>query len=39
MGKKQHSKDRLFITQSEWKNEFGGKKEKGAYDFWVENYL
>ena len=28
MGKKQHSKDRLFITRSEWKNEFGGKKEE-----------
>ena len=28
MGKKQHSKDRLFITRTEWNNEWGGYKEK-----------
>lgn len=26
MGKKQHSKDRMFITASEWASEYGGKK-------------
>jgi len=26
MGKKQHSKDRLYITQTEWKTEWGGAK-------------
>ena len=31
MGKKQHSKDRLFITQSEWKKEFGGKKDHEVF--------
>jgi len=29
MGKKQHSKDRLFITQSERRNQFAGKKQAG----------
>ena len=24
--KNQHSKDRLFVTQSEWRDQFGGKK-------------
>eukprot|EP00484_Ammonia_sp_Unknown_P010398 CAMPEP_0197076744 /NCGR_PEP_ID=MMETSP1384-20130603/212269_1 /TAXON_ID=29189 /ORGANISM="Ammonia sp." /LENGTH=593 /DNA_ID=CAMNT_0042515603 /DNA_START=15 /DNA_END=1796 /DNA_ORIENTATION=- len=28
MGKKQHSKDRLFITRTEWNTEWGGYKEK-----------
>ncbi|KAJ3702865.1 hypothetical protein LUZ61_006570 [Rhynchospora tenuis] len=28
MGKKQHSKDRMFITQTEWKTEWGGAKAK-----------
>lgn len=28
MGKKQHSKDRMYITATEWKYEFGGHKEK-----------
>ena len=28
MGKKQHSKDRLFITRSEWNAEWGGYKDK-----------
>jgi peptidyl-prolyl cis-trans isomerase-like protein 2 len=28
MGKKQHSKDRMFITQTEWKTEWGGAKTK-----------
>ena len=26
MGKKQHSKDRLFLTRSEWNAEWGGYK-------------
>ncbi|XP_078164336.1 plant U-box 49 [Carex rostrata] len=30
MGKKQHSKDRMFITQTEWKTEWGGAKAKEA---------
>ena len=33
MGKKQHSKDRLFITQKEWKEEFGGKKGVRLLDY------
>ncbi|KAG6666064.1 peptidyl-prolyl cis-trans isomerase CYP65 [Carya illinoinensis] len=28
MGKKQHSKDRMFITKTEWANEWGGAKSK-----------
>jgi peptidyl-prolyl cis-trans isomerase-like 2 len=28
MGKKQHQKDRLFLTAKEWKEEWGGFKEK-----------
>ena len=31
MGKKQHSKDRLFITRTEWNNEWGGYKEKKTH--------
>lgn len=27
MGKNRHSKDRLFITSTEWKTEYGGKKK------------
>lgn len=27
MGKHKHSKDRQFITQSEYKNDWGGKKD------------
>ena len=27
MGKKRHSKDRLFITVSEYKRDWGGKKD------------
>ena len=27
MGKNQHSKDRLFITATEWKRDYGGKNE------------
>jgi len=27
MGKKQHQKDKLYITNKEWKEEWGGKKE------------
>lgn len=26
MGKKQHQSDKLYLTASEWKNSFGGKK-------------
>ncbi|KAL3687664.1 hypothetical protein R1sor_013973 [Riccia sorocarpa] len=28
MGKKQHSKDRLFITKTEWATEWGGAKDR-----------
>ena len=28
MGKKQHQKDRLFLTSKEWKEEWGGFKDK-----------
>ncbi|KAF3949707.1 hypothetical protein CMV_024459 [Castanea mollissima] len=28
MGKKQHSKDRMFITKTEWANDWGGAKSK-----------
>lgn len=28
MGKKQHSKDRMFITSSEWASEWGGAKSR-----------
>mmetsp|Transcript_38784 Transcript_38784/g.64491 ORF Transcript_38784/g.64491 Transcript_38784/m.64491 type:complete len:605 (-) Transcript_38784:107-1921(-) len=28
MGKNQHSKDKLWMTATEWKNEWGGKKEE-----------
>ena len=31
MGKKQHSKDKLYITPLEYRNEFGGKKERGPF--------
>ncbi len=27
MGKKQHQKDKLYITNKEWKEEWGGKKD------------
>lgn len=30
MGKKQHQKDKLYITSKEWKEEWGGKKEDAA---------
>ncbi|KAL6013061.1 hypothetical protein ACLOJK_003551 [Asimina triloba] len=30
MGKKQHSKDRMFITKTEWATEWGGAKSKQA---------
>lgn len=26
MGKKQHQQDKLYVTSSEWKNFYGGKK-------------
>jgi len=29
MGKKQHSKDRMFITATEWQRDFGGHKSSG----------
>lgn len=28
MGKNQHSKDRLFITATEWSQQYGGKKRR-----------
>ena len=28
MGRNQHSKDRLFITATEWAVEYGGKKRE-----------
>ncbi len=28
MGKNQHSKDRMFITATEWATQYGGKKRK-----------
>ncbi|KAG8073894.1 hypothetical protein GUJ93_ZPchr0006g44324 [Zizania palustris] len=30
MGKKQHSKDRMYITRTEWATEWGGAKQKEA---------
>jgi peptidyl-prolyl cis-trans isomerase-like protein 2 len=30
MGKKQHSQDRMYITATEWKRDFGGHKEVAA---------
>ncbi|XXG56876.1 hypothetical protein AAC387_Pa03g4183 [Persea americana] len=30
MGKKQHSKDRMYITKTEWATEWGGAKSKDA---------
>ncbi|XP_021802875.1 peptidyl-prolyl cis-trans isomerase CYP65-like [Prunus avium] len=30
MGKKQHSKDRMFITNTEWATEWGGAKAKST---------
>lgn len=33
MGKKQHSKDRMFITKTEWATEWGGAKSKSATPF------
>ncbi|KAH7511212.1 hypothetical protein FEM48_Zijuj08G0129500 [Ziziphus jujuba var. spinosa] len=30
MGKKQHSKDRMFITKTEWATEWGGAKSKSS---------
>mmetsp|Transcript_5593 Transcript_5593/g.12389 ORF Transcript_5593/g.12389 Transcript_5593/m.12389 type:complete len:652 (+) Transcript_5593:259-2214(+) len=33
MGKKQHSKDRMYLTTTEWKNEWGGYKEKQRAPF------
>ncbi len=35
MGKKQHSKDQLYITQTEWKKDWGGKKEGGHLPYKV----
>ena len=31
MGKKQHQKDRLFLTRTEWNQEWGGHKTKEAF--------
>ena len=33
MGKNQHSKDRLFLTRTEWNNEWGGHKKKNLARF------
>lgn len=33
MGKKQHQKDRLFLTNKEWKEEWGGYKSKKHLPF------
>ncbi|KAK4749439.1 hypothetical protein SAY87_026888 [Trapa incisa] len=33
MGKKQHSKDRMFITKTEWATEWGGAKSKETTPF------
>ena len=33
MGKKQHSKDRLYLTTTEWRTEWGGFKDKLALPF------
>lgn len=33
MGKKQHSKDRMFITKTEWATEWGGAKSKQITPF------
>lgn len=33
MGKKQHSKDRMFITKTEWATEWGGAKSKEVVRF------
>ncbi|KAL3856896.1 hypothetical protein ACJMK2_011602 [Sinanodonta woodiana] len=33
MGKKQHQKDKLYLTTTEWKNEFGGYKGKQKAEF------
>ncbi|GAB1608219.1 RING-type E3 ubiquitin-protein ligase PPIL2-like [Argonauta hians] len=32
MGKKQHQKDKLYLTNTEWRTEFGGFKEKQNAD-------
>jgi peptidyl-prolyl cis-trans isomerase-like 2 len=33
MGKKQHSKDRMFITKTEWATEWGGAKKESTAPF------
>ncbi|KAL5706782.1 peptidylprolyl isomerase [Ranunculus cassubicifolius] len=33
MGKKQHSKDRMFLTKTEWATEWGGAKSKEVVPF------
>ena len=30
MGKKQHQQDKLYLTSSEWKNFYGGKKTQAT---------
>ncbi len=32
MGKNQHSQDRMFITASEWKKQYGGHKTEKTVD-------
>lgn len=33
MGKKQHSKDRMYLTTKEWKEEWGGYKSRANAPF------
>ena len=30
MGKNQHSKDRMFITATEWRTQYGGKRKEAT---------
>ena len=32
MGKNRHTKDRMFITSTEWKHEYGGHKQAVAHN-------
>ena len=33
MGKNRHTKDRMFITATEWKEEYGGKKNTASHGY------
>jgi peptidyl-prolyl cis-trans isomerase-like 2 len=33
MGKNRHSKDKIFITATEWSTEYGGKKDKKSQEY------